>query len=130
VTDAELHEEAVRLFNHQQFFESHEVWEELWNRLKGKAREEMQGLIQVAVALHHAKTGNNRGAAALLARAERHLATTGGQTIGIDGPQLLHEATACIKATSGDERRWPRLIPKTAAMPDSNAAAKPRAERG
>jgi predicted metal-dependent hydrolase len=107
VTDAELFDEGVRLFNQQKFFDSHEVLEELWNRKTGIVREELQGLIQVAVALHHAQTGNRRGAAALLARAGRHWATAGGGAIGIDGAALLAQSATCLDESPIAEAHWP-----------------------
>ena len=42
--------EAIDLFNHQQFFECHEVLEDLWRPLpEGSEKLFLQGLIQIAV---------------------------------------------------------------------------------
>ena len=41
------------LFNRQQFFEAHEVWEDAWRESAGEERRYFQGLIQCAVALEH-----------------------------------------------------------------------------
>ena len=48
-----LYLQGIRYFNECDFFESHETWEELWTEYRGEARRFYQGLIQVAVALHH-----------------------------------------------------------------------------
>src|SRR6476619_5464854 len=54
--------EGIEHFNKCDFFEAHEVWEELWADTQGPPRRFYQGLIQVAVCLHHFGNGNIRGA--------------------------------------------------------------------
>ena len=54
--------EGIEHFNVCDFFEAHEVWEELWADYRGPDRKFYQGLIQVAVCLHHFGNGNTRGA--------------------------------------------------------------------
>jgi predicted metal-dependent hydrolase len=58
---------GVELFNGGEYFESHEVWEELWLEASGDERIFLQGLIQVAAALHHFGRGNLLGMRSLLA---------------------------------------------------------------
>jgi len=50
------------LFERQEFFESHEVLEDLWMATSGGERNLYKGLIQIAVSLHHLSEGNLRGA--------------------------------------------------------------------
>ena len=40
------------LFNSGKFFEAHERWEDVWRELDGEDKVFVQGLIQVAAALH------------------------------------------------------------------------------
>jgi hypothetical protein len=47
-------------------FEVHELLEPAWLAAEGAARTGLQGLIQVAVGLHHAEHGNRAGAISLL----------------------------------------------------------------
>src|SRR6476469_7449491 len=54
--------EGIEHFNRCDFFEAHESWEELWQDYTGPSRKFYQGLIQVAVCLHHFGNGNTRGA--------------------------------------------------------------------
>lgn len=61
-SEEELYAEGIRLFNACDFFEAHEVWEELWTEYRGPGRHFYQGLIQAAVALHHFGNGNIHGA--------------------------------------------------------------------
>jgi uncharacterized protein len=53
-------------FNRGQFFEAHELWEEVWRGLEGDPRTQLQGLIQVAAGLHHLGRQRPRPAARLL----------------------------------------------------------------
>lgn len=66
--------EFVRLFNNKQFFEAHEVLEELWLETHGELRDFYKGLIQCAVALLHAGRGNTTGAINLYERSKYYLA--------------------------------------------------------
>jgi len=55
-------DEFIRLFNEEQFFEAHEVLENLWLVTAGEQKTFYKGLIQCAVALAHLKKNNSRGA--------------------------------------------------------------------
>jgi predicted metal-dependent hydrolase len=65
--------EGIKLFNSANFFEAHEVLEDVWRPARNPERKFLQSLIQVAVALHHHSRGNLVGARSLLARATRNL---------------------------------------------------------
>jgi hypothetical protein len=58
--------QAALLFDARLFFEVHELLEPYWMRADGSDREALQGLIQIAVGLHHLGNGNVAGARALL----------------------------------------------------------------
>jgi predicted metal-dependent hydrolase len=57
------------LLNHGEFFEAHEVLEDVWRDAPEPDRKFLQGLIQVAVAFHHRSCGNLVGFRSVLARA-------------------------------------------------------------
>lgn len=65
--------QAVNHFNTEDYFEAHEVWEDLWNEASGPRHAFLQCLIQVAVALHHGRNGNFNGARKLSASALGYL---------------------------------------------------------
>jgi predicted transcriptional regulator len=44
---------GVAEFNEGRYFDCHDTLEEIWQGLRGPARDFLQGLIQVAVAFHH-----------------------------------------------------------------------------
>lgn len=60
-------------FNHQQYFEAHDVLEELWLVTTGAKRDFYKGLIQTAVALLKLQQGKPQPAVRLADRAASHL---------------------------------------------------------
>src|ERR1700730_9876042 len=71
--DFEPCREGIELFNRAAFFEAHEVLEDVWRAAPQPEKKFLQGLIQVAVALHHHGNGNLAGARSVLRRAFRNL---------------------------------------------------------
>lgn len=65
---------GVALFNQAQFFDAHELLEDVWRPARGRRRRFLQALIQVAVGLHHHSRGNLIGARSLLGRGGNALA--------------------------------------------------------
>ena len=57
---------GVALFNRAEYFDAHEVWEDLWGDCPAADRRFYQSLIQAAVALYHWGRNNPAGAARLL----------------------------------------------------------------
>jgi predicted metal-dependent hydrolase len=64
-----LYLKGIAYFNACEFFEAHEVWEELWKEYQGELRLFYKGLIQAAVALHHFGNGNIPGPAKCISAA-------------------------------------------------------------
>ena len=64
---------GIEEFNRRNYFESHEIWEDLWIDHCGPDREFFKGLIQAAVALHHWTRGNLGGALTLWRRSRGYL---------------------------------------------------------
>jgi predicted metal-dependent hydrolase len=50
------------LFNERDFYECHEVLEDLWMEVSDESRPYYQGLIQTATAFYHLENGNFSGA--------------------------------------------------------------------
>lgn len=88
--------EGIARFNREEFFESHEVWEDLWRDPGLTEPSFIQGLIQVAVSLHWLQRGNLRGARRLLSRAADHLAPYRPCRWGVDLDRLLRETQYAI----------------------------------
>jgi predicted metal-dependent hydrolase len=60
--------EGRTAFDRGAYFEAHELWESIWRELGGEERTAVQGLIQLAAALHHLQRGRPGPAARLLAK--------------------------------------------------------------
>jgi predicted metal-dependent hydrolase len=71
-------------FNRGDYFEAHEVWEELWHDTAGPDRRFYQGLIQAAVAVYHAVNGNARGARRLFHSGRRYMSAYPARHLGLD----------------------------------------------
>jgi len=82
--DSGLFLRGIALFNQADFFESHEVLEEVWRDAPEPERKFLQALIQAAVAFHHHSRGNSIGARSLLERAHRNLAAYPEEFGGIE----------------------------------------------
>ena len=82
---------GIELFNQQRFFDAHEQLEDAWRAETGEARLFLQGMTQVAVALHHYSTGNRAGATSVLARALRNLRDYPERYAGIELGRLRQE---------------------------------------
>ena len=65
--------QAIDDFNRGDWFDCHESLEELWVGEDGEMRDFYQGVLQVAVALHHWRDGNFGGAVRLLATGAGYL---------------------------------------------------------
>jgi uncharacterized protein len=63
----EKFERGLQHFNARDFFEAHEVWEEIWLVEDEPEKTFLQGIIQIAAAFHHYRRGNTDGAESLLA---------------------------------------------------------------
>lgn len=93
VEDSRKHfEEGCRLFDAGDYFEAHEVWEDLWNLADGARNAYLQGLIQVAAALVHAQRGNWKGNRKLFSTALGYLEKgRGAEEPGEVDPEALKD---------------------------------------
>ena len=80
---------GIRLFNAREFYDAHEVWEDVWRESEGLEKRFLQGLIQAAVAFHHHSTGNVAGAFSLMERGRKNLAACPDEYGGICVSALL-----------------------------------------
>ena len=90
--------EGIELFNAGQFFDCHEVWEEVWKRSSGAEKLFYQGMIQAAVAILHAQRGNPRGARSTWDKARTKLEPLPAEHMGIALAELRAAVDAFINA--------------------------------
>jgi uncharacterized protein len=101
--------EGIEHFNKCDFFEAHEVWEELWADTQGPPRRFYQGLIQVAVCLHHFGNGNIRGAKKLYVGCRGYLEAYRPRYLDLDLDQLLTQLEACCREILESQEEFPRI---------------------
>jgi uncharacterized protein len=89
---------GLELFNARKYFDAHEAWEDVWRAAPAEEKRFLQGLIQIAVALHHHGRGNMAGARSLLARAQRNLSDGPDFFAGLDMAAVRGEIAVCEKA--------------------------------
>lgn len=88
---------GVELFNRRDFFHAHEVWEDWWRLTTHPEKPTVQGMIQVAVALHHFSAGNFEGALSVMERAFHNLEDAPNDFYGIDIEDLLRKVRHAIE---------------------------------
>ncbi len=72
------------LFNERDFYECHEVLEDLWMETFASERPYYQGLIQTATAFYHLENGNLAGARKLFATGLQYLKPFPDLYLGFD----------------------------------------------
>jgi len=84
--------QGIREFNNQEWFECHETVEDLWIGESGEVRDFYQGIIQIAVALHHWRNGNFGGAVSLLKGGAGYLGRVSEACQWVDVAALIADA--------------------------------------
>ena len=119
----EQYREGLRLFNEEDFFECHEVFEELWSESRGDDKKFLQGLIQAAVALFHFGNENFGGAKKLYNASREKLSPLGDDYMGIALARFLVDFDACFQELLANTEAYPttvtlkdELVPKLHAM--------------
>jgi predicted metal-dependent hydrolase len=110
--------EGIEHFNKCDFFEAHEAWEELWTDYQGPSRKFYQGLIQVAVCLHHFGNGNTRGAKKLYYGSRGYLEEYRPRHEGVDLDKLLSELARCCAGILESEDEFPKVEIEAELIPE------------
>ena len=97
---------AIDQFNRGEWFECHETLEELWVGEKGELKDFYQGVLQLAVALHHWRNGNLKGALILLKSGSDCLSRVPDLCQGVEAAALAEAARALagVLAALGEGR--------------------------
>lgn len=113
--ERELFLDGIRLFNEAEYFEAHEVWEEIWKAADGADRTFYQGLIQCAVAMEHMRRGNASGARNLFRKTQKKMAPLPRVYRGIDIWNLMEQVARALSPTIDPPHESGRLL---AARPE------------
>ncbi len=92
---------GIELFNEGEYFECHEVLEEIWVAERGPRRLFLQSIIHLAVGLYHHERGNPVGAERQLRKGLRKLAGYLPEYEGIDTARLHRDAEEYLRGLVG-----------------------------
>ena len=115
--------QGVLLFNRADYFEAHEVWEELWHDTAGPERRFIQGLIQAVVCVYHANNGNVLGARRLFHSGRRYMSGFPDRHLGLDAVyfwDIMERALADFLPDPSltSARLRPEFVPKITLLPE------------
>jgi len=89
--ERKLYYDGIQLFNEHEFFEAHEVWEDIWHMAYGLKHKFYQGMIQCAVALEHYARSNPRGVISLYESYQTKFVGIPPVFMGLDVTKFLAE---------------------------------------
>lgn len=88
-------QKAALLWEHQLFFEFHEILEDVWMDWRGPERRFLQGLIQLGVAFYHIQRHNYRGAMSMFRNGCVKVAPHAPEYCGVELTQFLERIEKC-----------------------------------
>ncbi|MEX2190551.1 MAG: DUF309 domain-containing protein [Bacteroidota bacterium] len=94
---------GLDVFNSRDYFEAHEVWEDLWHEYRETDRTFLQGLIQIAAGLYHLDCGNMRGARSQLSKGIQKLEPYRPLHKGVDISALMNAINICLSQMASVE---------------------------
>lgn len=94
--------EGIRVFNERDYFEAHEIWEDLWQECGPEYRRFYQALIQAAVALYHWRNGNWRGARRLFQSGRNYMAAYPDSTLGLATSRFWQQMETALADALGE----------------------------
>jgi uncharacterized protein len=94
---------GIQLFNDAEFFECHEVLEDLWRPMKGPRRLFLQAVIHFAVALYHHQQNNPPGARRQLRKSLKKLAGYLPEYEGVDTGALYRQGVLLLDRLGNGE---------------------------
>ncbi len=112
-SDGELPEKyllGIYLFNEEEFFECHDVLEELWADTMGESRLFIQGMIQAAVAMFHFGNENLGGARKMYHSAVEKLQQYPSPYMGIDLLRFLVDFEHCFQELLDAGETYPQGV--------------------
>ena len=107
-------EEGIRLFNEQEFYECHDVFEDFWSELVGPEKTFFHGLIHAAVCLFHFEGGNLGGARKMYGTCVAYLQTFEPEFCGVDVSRLLSDLEFCFEELLAAKNGYPHGLTLTA----------------
>ena len=88
--------DGLQAYDEKDFFEAHELWEELWSEYYLDDKTFIQGLIQLAVSFVHLGNGNLNGAKSLMKKSGDKFSSYSGLHRGINIDKLKQQIVIII----------------------------------
>lgn len=102
---------AINKFNEKNFFECHEILEDIWFDTHDDSKDFYQGLLHIAVGFYHlTKKNNSKGTVLQLNKAQSKLNSYEKDYNGIDIEKLLKQITTINKNLA--KNKLPARLPK------------------
>lgn len=89
--------EGIDQFNRQEFYDCHDTLEAIWMNAVSAEKNFFQGILQIAVGLHHLRNENWRGAVILMGEGINRLHAYPVDYGGIDVEGLIDQASVLLK---------------------------------
>ena len=94
--ERKLYYDGITLFNEHEFFEAHEVWEDIWHMAYGLKHYFYQGMIQCSVALEHYRRSNPRGVVSLYKSYQTKFVDVPDVFMGLEVKRFLGEMRTAL----------------------------------
>ena len=92
-----LFDEGIELFNRCEFYDCHEVLEEVWTPTRQPERWFLQSLIHFAVGFYHHRKGNPKGAVRQLRKGIRKIEAYLPEWGGVRTAAIEQHAQRCLR---------------------------------
>jgi len=125
----EKFERGLVHFNAREFFEAHEVWEEVWLVEGEPEKTFLQGIIQIAAAFHHYRRGNTDGAETLLAAGIVKITRFPADHRGLAILDLREDAKWWARALGETQRPGDERLPAIRRLNSSATITEPHAAK-
>ncbi|MGE5110249.1 MAG: DUF309 domain-containing protein [Acidobacteriaceae bacterium] len=104
---------GIDLINEGSYFAAHDLLEEVWRQVHGWTKPFYQGMVQVAISLHHFSTGNLAGAQSVMTKCRKNLSEFPASFCGVDLADLLAQLEAWQMAIDKDGPYPPNVVVRT-----------------
>lgn len=110
-------EQGIALFNAREFFQCHEVLEDIWMHEQPPRKRFLQSIIHFAVAFYHEGRANHLGALRQLRKGIAKLGPYVPVYEGVDTSRMFDEGLRCLAAL--EQGNPVKEVPYIHMVPDS-----------
>ncbi|HEU5401059.1 MAG TPA: DUF309 domain-containing protein [Terriglobales bacterium] len=105
-----IFQRGIRLINEGSYYAAHDALEEVWRGVHGWTKPFYQGMVQVAISLHHFSTGNLPGARSVMQKSRKNLEEFPAAFCGIQVRDLTAQLDAWQNALAAGGPYPPRVV--------------------